>query len=137
MFYSLAKLQRLYPEGFVIFALNSSLQPEEEAKILRMFLRMKKCDPERMLVAEGCYQGEIEQSYVVPANWLRVIVNMLKTFKQESVLYVDADLFAQLVHLRPQENQHLGEFVQCSANKAHRSEGYTKIGASYFTCEER
>ena len=134
-----------YPRGAYIFALNTGAPRHIEREVLRQFLDMHGLDSSRMMQGEGCYKGEIEDCYIVPAEFfastkMRALV---KAHEQESVLYLHPKsegmgMVAVFLHVKSWtpmiEGSH--EFVPCTAGQAAVSEGYTYVNGSYHTVKE-
>lgn len=125
----------------IIFALNTGENQAEntqEARNLRRTLVYHGLNPLDLVVGEGCYGGSIEQCYVYPYSpWaFTKIYSLARAHAQESILHVNGLGDAVLYFCDAVDYLDAGTMVQVGACEAQKSEGYTKIGDTYYTIKE-
>ena len=89
---------------------------------------------------QGVYKGDSEVCFVIPVTQdvqLRALKALAKHFKQESILWLDADRNAKLIDLKNNTDLLLGRlesFTQAQFNMLNDSlkENYTFDGSYYY-----
>jgi hypothetical protein len=74
---------------------------------------------------DGCYLGEREESFLVPAKYEKEIMEIAKAYNQESVLFVDSKRRGHLIYLEDNKTINLGTLQKVSDEQASNLEAYT------------
>lgn len=118
----------------IIFALNTTEDAQETRNLMRT-LEYHGFDSSLLQVGEGCYNNCIEQCYVYTYSheaWY-LIKRLALAQCQESILHVDAFNHTVLYDCESENYYDLGTMSTVSACEAQKSEGYTRLGDTYFT----
>lgn len=121
-----------------VFAANTHLSAEDELLTVRQLLRKPN-----LTAVIGCYKGEEEQSYIVPAADVPnpEFYQFLENNNQECIMFLDNQRCAFLFYKEDgykhgDKTQFLGTFKEVTSNIAKNSEAYTFIPESnqFFVC---
>ena len=117
---------------FIILALNLGDEVEEHTVLADAGLKFKQLD--------GMYNGEKERSYLVPfvsADEFSVILNLARSYDQESILVSDEYRECQLLFLNTNKVEYLGELTAVSESEARRESAYTfdPVSGTYWICK--
>lgn len=90
-------------------------------------------------IAEGCYKGKTEQSYVVvsPSDAVSDLINKFAgRCKQESILLVDSNRHASLLYLDNGKTVGLGRLTEVTESEAKQCDAYTLSNGRYYITKE-
>lgn len=123
---------------FVIFsASRSALSAEENAERTGFMRAQLEAEGIPVVDVDGFYNGYAEKSFLAytyeGTAESRVIERLAALYKQDAILYVDANRLAYLRYADNQPNLELGMWREVSAYDAGRSRSYTYIRGKYYT----
>jgi hypothetical protein len=87
--------------------------------------------------ARGCYQGECEDSRVVPLHWadsLDKVRRIARGLDQESILVIDEGDNARLEFIDGGDVVDIGKWTRVDKSLASSLEAWTEIDGALFTC---
>lgn len=120
----------------IIFALNTG--KHNEFQILCTTFKYHGFNEAMLKPVQGYYNGKVEHSYIFP--WTekssRFIRNLTTEHKQESILYIDERLNAELYYLDDYVSIPIGTMCKTTAGTAQQQPGYTKVDGNYYTVFE-
>lgn len=89
------------------------------------------------VVAEGCYKGDTEISFIVKTpdvTTFNVLYSIAKNqFDQESVLYVDGDSNAMLMYSENFGMESIGVYSQVNPKRIEELDAYTIVDGSVYS----
>ena len=113
----------------------------ENEKSHNELLTQLKRDGFKTKVVEGVYHDTKEKSILVilESKFVAVDLGYLKNygsmFDQESILFVDADLKAELIFPATNKAEKLGNFISVTKGVAIQCRNYTQDGNDYYICD--
>jgi hypothetical protein len=123
-------------KNVVIFSVfQSELDKQTNLNNTRKIVSLFKKSGMNFKIAQGCYKGISEISFIVPICNHSSIVKLAKQYNQESILLVDSIGNAKLSYVESYIKQSIGKMFEVSQNRALSEVSYTKVENKYFICK--
>lgn len=130
-------MKDLYPP-FAVLALNTDLPPSEEyTRMLSLVTNLADLGGVIVKQGIGSYNGIQEMSYIIVTNDRDGILDIARTFNQESILWVYPDRSADLFFTDTKDGQRQSVGIWHETHKAYAESlpCYSKFDGRYFVCE--